>query len=288
MSTLDPTEFELVVIDAANIVHHHDYDVEGNLIQSIFPERLEAVVESLTDLGWDAKAFLKMGTYWWAVKNKDAPTIGDIRIFESLKRQGNLVMVDNEHDDMFWVDYAIQSNGIILTKDKLKAEREAHERDWEDIDARTVRDWEILDSGEFLAPTLPAKEAEERVSFKGLKSRLKQLEARVQALEQHMSAEESGGEPLEADAEVSNEAITHEVLRQLLKEDKFVHLTSIYHALASVHLGLEPSQQLNWRNTWKKELDEILGVSGKMSVWIHNVSPFPLTMSKDNSNVRRA
>jgi len=288
MTTLDPTEYELVVIDAANIVHHHDYDAEGNLIQSIFPERLEAVLESLTDLGWDAKAFLKMGTYWWAVKNKDAPTIGDISIFESLKRHDTLVMVNNEHDDMFWVDYAVHNNGIILTKDKLKTERETYERDWEDIDARTVRDWEILDTGEFLAPTLPAKEAEERVSFKGLKSRLKQLEARVQALERHMDNEEQVDEPLDADTEVSNEAITHEVLRQLLKEDEFVHLTSIYHALASVHLGLEPSQQLNWRKTWRKELNNLLGVSGKMSVWIHDISPFRLTMSNDNSNVRRA
>ena len=281
------SDFEVVVIDAANVVHHHADDEQGNLIQSIFPERLEAAIETLNDLGWEVKAFLKMGTYWWAVKNKDSETIGDVTIFESLKRRGSLVMVDNEHDDMFWVDYAVQNNGLILTKDKLRAEREQYERNWDDIDARTIRDWEVLESGEFLAPTLPPKSDGERVSFKGLKTRLKQLEARVQELENRLENDEDQAIELKEEVHVSDVAITHEVLRQMLKGDDFVHLTAIYHTLASVHLRLEPAEQNSWRKSWRDELNEILGVSGKMSVWIHEISPFQLELSKDNSNVRR-
>lgn len=285
---ISASDFELVVIDAANVVHHHANDEEGNLIQSIFPERLEAAIESLTDMGWEVKAFLKLGTYWWAVKNKDSETIGDIAIFESLKRQGVLEMVHNEHDDMFWVDYAVQNNGLILTKDKLRTEREAYERDWDDIDARTVRDWEILDSGEFLSPSLPQKDEEERITFKGLKSRLKQLEARVLELESVVEGfQDRASEAKDEVDPASNLAITHQVFRQLLKEDEFVHLTTVYHTLASVHLGLKTSEQNTWRKSWKEELNEILGVSGKMSVWIHEISPFKLELSDDNSNIRR-
>ena len=53
---IDPGEFDVVVVDAANVVHHHAYDEDENLIQSIFPERLESCVDFFQELGWKVRA----------------------------------------------------------------------------------------------------------------------------------------------------------------------------------------------------------------------------------------
>ena len=74
---IKPDEFDVVVIDAANVVHHHRYDDEGNLIQSIYPERLESCVDFFQEMGWEVRAFLKQGTYWWACLLYTSPSPRD-------------------------------------------------------------------------------------------------------------------------------------------------------------------------------------------------------------------
>ena len=59
---------------------------------------------------------------------------------------------------MFWIDYAIENNGLVITRDKLKSEKEEYERDWSAVENRIMRDWEVLETGEFLAPLIPMKE----------------------------------------------------------------------------------------------------------------------------------
>ena len=291
---IDPGDFDVVVVDAANVVHHHAYDEDENLIQSIFPERLESCVDFFQELGWKVRAFLKRGTYWWAINNKTMDTIGDVRIFETLRRQGVLEVVSSEHDDMFWIDYAIANNGLVITKDKLKTEKESFERDWEAVEKRIVRDWDILETGEFLAPLVPMKEGAERITFKTLRSRLKELETRVAELEKantavdhHQTAEAMDKEGTEIDQDTVT-AITHEVFHRLLADGEFVHLTHVYHTLASVHLQLEMGKLKHWPSDWRLQLMDVLAVSGKMSVWIGEICPFEIELCPNNQNVRKA
>ena len=287
-------EFDVVVIDAANVVHHHAYDEEENLIQSIFPERLESSVDFFQEMGWEVRAFLKQGTYWWAVKNKEMDTIGDVRIFETLRRQGILEIVSSEQDDMFWIDYAIENNGLVITRDKLKSEKEEYERDWSAVENRIMRDWEVLETGEFLAPLIPMKEGAERMTFKTLKSRLKELEMRVIELEKKESTEngfaQDNDQPDENNTQAEQETvreITNEVVRRLLASGEFIHLTRVYHALASVHLQLEAGDLKNWPKDWRDQLKGLLDVSGKMSVWVKEICPFEVELSSNNQNIRK-
>ena len=75
-------------------------------------------------------------------------------------------IVSSEHDDMFWIDYAIKHNGSsVIRDDKLKTEKEEYERDWDAIEHRILRDWDVLETGEFLAPSVPVKEEADRISF---------------------------------------------------------------------------------------------------------------------------
>ena len=292
---LDANEYDVVVIDAANVVHHHAYDDEENLIQSIFPERLESCVEFFQESGWDVRAFLKKGTYWWATKNKDMDTIGDVRIFETLRRQGVLEVVSSEHDDMYWIDYAIKHNGLVITRDKLKTEKEEYERDWDAVEKRILRDWDVLETGEFLAPSVPMKDEAERISFKTLRTRLKELEMRVAELEQShdtRTAETDEKKPSVEATEIDQEtvvAITNEVFRRLLQPGEFVHLTHIYHTLASVHLQLEPGKFSSWPADWREQLMGMLNVSGKMSVWVKDICPVAIEFdAKDKSLLKKA
>ena len=223
---LNAEDYEVVVVDAANVVHHHAYDDDENLIQSIFPERLQSCVEFFQESGWDVRAFLKQGTYWWAVKNKEMDTIGDVKIFETLRRQGVLEIVSSEHDDMFWIDYAIKHNGLVITRDKLKTEKEEYERDWGAIEDRILRDWDVLETGEFLAPSVPVKEEADRISFKTLRTRLSELEKRVAELElARESATTEVKQTKPDDGDVENDetivAITNEVFRRLLEPGEY-------------------------------------------------------------------
>ena len=291
---LNAEDYEVVVIDAANVVHHHAYDDDENLIQSIFPERLQSCVEFFQESGWDVRAFLKQGTYWWAVKNKEMDTIGDVKIFETLRRQGVLEIVSSEHDDMFWIDYAIKHNGLVITRDKLKTEKEEYERDWDAIEHRILRDWDVLETGEFLAPSVPVKEEADRISFKTLRTRLSELEKRVAELElARESATTEVKQTKPADGDVENDetivAITNEVFRRLLEPGEYVHLTHIYHTLASVHLQLQPGKFQTWPADWKEQLTGMLKVSGKMSVWVKDICPVPIEFStEDRSLVKKA
>lgn len=287
---LNADEYDVVVIDAANIVHHHAYDDEENLIQSIFPERLESCVEFFQESGWDVRAFLKQGTYWWAVKNKDMDTIGDVRIFETLRRQGVLEIVSSEHDDMFWIDYGVQNNGLVVTRDKLKTEKEEYERDWDAIEKRILRDWDVLETGEFLAPSVPIKDGAERISFKTLRTRLNDLEKRISELEQarESSAPEVNQTRVQDGGVESDEAIkaiTNEVFLRLLGPGEFVHLTQIYHTLASVHLQLQPGKFQTWPADWRENMMDMLKVSGKMSVWVKDICPFAVEFHPDDKSL---
>ena len=82
--------------------------------------------------------------------------------------------------------------------------------------------------------------------------------------------------------------ITNEVVRRLLASGEFIHLTRVYHALASVHLQLEAGDLKNWPKDWRDQLKGLLDVSGKMSVWVKEICPFEVELSSNNQNIRKA
>ena len=98
-------------------------------------------------------------------------------------------------------------------------------------------------------------------------------------------------EPEEKSTEIEQEtvrAITNEVVRRLLAPGEFIHLTRVYHALASVHLQLEAGNLKNWPQDWRDQLMSLLDVSGKMSVWVKEICPFDVELSPNNQNIRKA
>ena len=108
----------MIVIDA-NIVHTNMEGDEGQTL-CLFPERLERLVELCESMGWNVKCFMKHGTYHWASKNTEKPTVGDVRIFDRMIRSGHLTLLKTEHDDIWWIDYAMEQSALILTKDRFK------------------------------------------------------------------------------------------------------------------------------------------------------------------------
>ena len=353
---IDPDQFEIVVIDAANVAHTNirDPDSDEDLI-AIFPERLEAAIEYCSENGWGVKGFLKRGTYDWAVRNSSSPTIGDVSIFDRLIKQNVVELVQMEREDIHWIDFAIKNSGLIITRDKFRKERaDFPDRDWDSVEASTLRNYKVLEGGDFLLPDLPIKGDGSRTTYRGLKARVEDLESRVRELESILIGQtefaESGVQgrgsdmpdrttegryesktvaelkellrerslPVsgnkagltarleEADAaddyrpehvrrepevkvvpEGQNEAIVAEVFDRLLGEGEKRHMTVILHTLASVLLGLEYSESTkgSWPKNWRDELDRALGVEGKASYWIHDLSPRELDFSEDRSTV---
>ena len=144
----------------------------------------------------------------------------------------------------------------------------------------------MLETGEFLAPSVPVKEEADRISFKTLRTRLSELEKRVAELElARESATTEVKQTKPADGDVENDetivAITNEVFRRLLEPGEYVHLTHIYHTLASVHLQLQPGKFQTWPADWKEQLTGMLKVSGKMSVWVKDICPVPIEFSTE-------
>lgn len=286
--TINPDEYELVVIDAANVVHSTILDSDSNETPAIFPERLEAAIEYCQEIGWDVQAFLKHGTYLWAVKNHSLSNIGDVSIFDRLIKLNVLELVNKEKEDIFWIDYAMKNSGLIITHDKFRQERiDFPDRDWGAIGESTLRDYDILDNGDFILPSLPIKGEGSRTTYKGLKARIGELEIRVSTLESALN-EQIETEISEVDEEpvkLEVDAIVTEVFNRLLGSGEKRHMTPILQTLGSVLLGLDVSNLKNWPEDWRDQLNQILGVKGKMSKWVQDLSPRELEFSDNRSTI---
>lgn len=275
---IEPSEYELVVIDAANVIHTDISDDEGNPIKAIFPERLSDAIEYCIECGWPVKAFLKHGTFLWAVSNSDFPNVGDVRILDRLIKSDLLELVNQEKEDMHWIDYALRNSGLIITHDRFKLEKEGYpDFDWGLIERSTLRDYNFTADGQFILPSLPIKGEGSRLTMRGMKSRISDLEGRVRSLELLIENTDPSV-PKESASLVGDdvEAVVSEVFDSLLKSGDGVHMTTILHTLASALLGLDlklAHTQGAWPTDWKKDLMQMVGVKGKMTKWVHELSP---------------
>jgi len=275
---IEPSEYELVVIDAANVIHTEISDDEGNPIKAIFPERLSDAIEYCIECGWPVKAFLKHGTFLWAVSNSDFPNVGDVKILDRLIKSDLLELVNKKKEDMHWIDYALRNSGLIISHDRFKLEKEDYpDFDWELIERSTLRDYNFTSDGQFILPSLPIKGEGSRLTMRGMRSRISDLEERVLSLEMLIENADSSVPEESASLEVGEmEAVVSEVFDSLLKSGDAVHMTTILHTLASALLGLDlklANKQGAWPNDWKEDLKEMVGVKGKMAKWVHDLSP---------------
>ena len=275
---IDSSEYDLVVIDAANVIHTEISDDEGNPIKAIFPERLSDAIEYCIECGWAVKAFLKHGTFLWAVSNSDFPNVGDVKILDRLIKSELLELVNQEKEDMHWIDYALRNSGLIITHDRFKLEKEDYpDFDWELIERSTLRDYNFTADGQFIIPSLPIKGEGSRLTMRSMKSRIADLEERVLYLEMLIGNTDSAA-PEESASLAGDDmgAVVSEVFDSLLKNGDAVHMTTILHTLASALLGLDlklATKQGSWPSDWKESLKEMVGVEGKMTKWVHELSP---------------
>jgi len=273
-------DFDLVVVDAANVAHT-TIMIDGNEERGLLPERLEALIEACESLGWKVKAFMKHGTYFWASKNTHSPLVGDVKCFERLIRSGHLELLEVANDDIWWIDFAVQHSGLIISKDRFISERkEFSDRDWSQIDASRISNFEITDALDVLIPDLPVKEGSGRQTYRSMKERMGELEERLEFLESVLKEKNLIDDELLTKAtptltssdDQTTVSITHAVFDQLLRDGGAVHLTKLLYILTQAHLGVGHSQQ-DWPEDWMDSLKTILGVEGRPGEWLEGLSP---------------
>jgi len=287
---IESSDYEMVVIDAANVVHTEISDDNGDPIKAIFPERLSETIEYCIECGWRVKAFLKHGTFLWAVSNSELPNVGDVKIFDRLIKSDFLELVSLKKEDMHWIDYAVRNSALIITRDRYKLEKEDYpDFDWKLIESSTLRDYNITADNQFILPSLPIKEGGSRITIRSMKSRISDLEERVEMLESMIENTVSPSpEEVVSLSEDDLKAVANEVFDSLLRSGEEIHMTIVLHTLASAVLGLDLKNactQGAWPEDWKKDLMEILGVKGKMNKWIQELSPRELEFNGNKAFV---
>jgi len=278
------TEYEKVVMDGANIIHDDagiaKKDDEGHRIIQILPERLEAAITHCENLGWPTIACLKKGTYTWAATNPDSPYVGDLNIVDRLISEGKVILILAEKDDIFWIDYALKENAWIVTHDQFKdrtgrdgviiqGERSLYERDWDDIDNRTLRHEFV--NNKFILPGLPKMQTNtindiDDISiemFNKLTDEVRELKSMVLQLT-HTELKRAVSDSTIEDNNQTSREIMDAVISQSLSDGKRVEISQFHRLLGSAILGLDiATYPTKWPNGWPKSLADKLGFEGK-------------------------
>ena len=234
------TDYEIVVMDGANLIHDdtgiEKYDdVEGSRIIQILPDRLEAAINHCENLGWPTVACLKRGTYKWAANNPESKYVGDISIIDRLISEGKVILLSAKKEDIYWIDYALKENAWIVTHDRFndkkgtQGERSLYpDRDWKEIDSRTLRGHEFVNN-KFILPGLPKKEILEQkpnecvtlVQFNKLEEKVRDLEAMIRKMN-HSEIMRETSNPTE--------------------EENWLIITSSFHMKRALNIA----EKLNW------------------------------------------
>ena len=290
--SIDSEKYNLVVFDVPNLATVNIVE-NGEKKSQFFPERLQEALEYCQELGWPVKAFLKYGTYLWATRSLSPPDIGDMMIIDRLEKSDLLEFFYSDKEDIFFIEYAMENQALIVTKDYFRNEKEDYpDRDWDEVERATLRNFEFLEDGQFMLPGLPPKGEKSRLSFKGYKERINQLEKRVKLLESKViGAEDSENETIQELNKHEVKAVVKEVFDRLLKEGEAIHMTMLLHNLASAVLGLDlnlSTAQGIWPDDWRESLKLRLEVEGKMAKWVREISPRKLKLTRKNQFVQYA
>ena len=276
-------EYEKVVLDGANIIHNdtgiEKKDNEGNQILQIRPERLESAISHCEELGWPTIAFLKTGTYLWAkdLADSDSPYVGDQDILERLIRDRKVVLISVKKEDIYWIDFALKENAMIVTHDKFKDELGKYpEKDWKDIENRTLRGHRFINN-KFILPGLMKKKLIQEstpdfvpfLEFEQLREEVEELQQMVRELMPHNQ---------------TNLEILQAVTNQALSNGKKVGMGHFHRIVASAILGLNLSTYpKSWPKGWPDKLDEKLGFKGKFYDELQKQSSKKICVSPKNA-----
>ncbi|MBD28939.1 MAG: hypothetical protein CMO38_06810 [Verrucomicrobiaceae bacterium] len=273
-------KYETIVIDAANILHNDAGIVikneNGERVLQIRPERLRDCILFCEDKGWKVIAFLKQGTYRMAMRltKSNSVAMGDIDILDNLKDNDKLYLIPRDKEDIYWIDYAISENALIITQDKFRFEKKTYpDRDWEDINNRTLRDFEFVNS-KFILPSLKNKELktnqeEKQITLNQIFAAIQKLSSNVAELEKYVRKREftnlkkSEFKPKSKQQQIkSNLEIVNTVVNSLLSSGDAVAASHIHAELARPILGLNGKQD-TWKSGWNDELRQTLGYPKK-------------------------
>ena len=260
--------FEIVILDGANIIH--DNLPNGDL--TLEPKRLLSAIEHCKNKGWETVAALKHATYIWAKKHSDDLEKGDFELLHQMVEDGNINLIHQKDEDIYWIDTALEDNGYIITQDKfndkvhsggtiVQRERSLYpDRNWDEIDQRTLRYSFIM--GKFRCPNLPDKpdfvpdnklEILQKENLR-LKQENKVLRAKNRALNSKLKASTTAQTP-------HNQVIV-DVFDNLLGNGNEVSTQLIQAELARVILQLG-EEMSHWPQGWAQNLMEKMGFPRK-------------------------
>ena len=255
--------FKIVVLDGANIIHNRKKNSEGKRELTLEPKRLLSAIEHCEGKGWKTVAALKQGTYWFAETNPDILEEGDFEILENLIDDGKITLISQKDEDIYWIDFALESDGYIITRDSFKdrmgekRERSLYpDRPWDKIDRRTLS-YSFI-SGRFICSDLPKKpdfvpegsQKKLQEEIEELKRLLNESQAEVRAL----TSKQKAGTLVQTsyDQEIVN------IFENLLGDGEEIATSIVYNELARNILKL-PEDMMQWPPNWPKTLKERLG-----------------------------
>ena len=112
-----PTARE-VVIDGPNVGMSHSGNEWPASAQGI-----ESVIRYFTDLGWPVKAFVPR----YYMHRKERRGVDNPELLERLQKEGTLVTTPSQdHDDHYWLAYAMKTGALVITNDRMKNHAEEH------------------------------------------------------------------------------------------------------------------------------------------------------------------
>jgi len=286
------SEYECVVLDGANTIHHDKRDKDGNKILLILPERLQIAISHCESLGWPTTAILKKGTYLHAVRNQHLDTVGDIEILDQLIAEQMVILVNRKKEDIYWIDYGVQLNALLITNDKFKDERSNYpDRDWVDIDRRTLRGHEFV-GDRFIVPGLSKKRESEHLEsevvtvemYNLLLGKIVELEEMVRG-QIHSELKRSViSEPDSGNVDEMTE-IVHSVFEQMLSNGERVEMSHMQRSIASAILGYDMgTYPESWPKGWTKTLTDTIDFSGDLKKMLQHFSPKKLSIKSERSD----
>lgn len=288
--------YEKIVLDGSNIIHD-DTGIEmksddGERLIQIRPERLLAAINHCESLGWTAIACLKEGTYTWAKSNADAETVGDVDLLDELIQDGKVITIPAKEDDIYFIDYALKVNAMIVTHDSFRDKKDDHgnvikrerslypNRDWTDIDRRTLRDFRFV-KDQFILPSLTQKGPSLPLTEKSTIT-LDQIYAEIMELQSMVRKIQHAELRKQIESAKNNKnmdrSIASSITEQMLSNGKKVQPNVLQQEIARVLLKL-PQNQSKWKQGWNKNLKKKLGYSS-FNDWIMSISKKKITFDK--------
>jgi hypothetical protein len=235
---------------------------------------------------------LKEGTYTWAKSNPDAETVGDVDLLDELIQDGKVITIPAKEDDIYFIDYALKINAMIVTHDSfrdkkddqgniIKRERSLYpSRDWADIDKRTLRDFRFV-KDQFILPSLTQKGPSLPLTEKSTIT-LDQIFAEIMELQNMVRKIQHAELKKQVESPKNNKnmerSIASSITEQMLSNGKKVQPNVLQQEIARVLLKL-PKNQSKWKQGWNKNLKKKLGYSN-FNEWIVSISKKKITFNK--------